>query len=240
MRNNANMMLGRLPSAIDRRTLELKDFTTEIEPPTPDARLWQIPISDWGIMGNDRYGNCVIATAAHALLTWRANELKDTRRIADSAVVDLSRTMGALNGYNILDRLKYWRNVGMWANKIWAFAAVQPTDFDHVREAINTFGLLDIGINLPNAWRNADIWNTGSGRQYQPGTWGGHSVPIVGYDGDFLHAVSWGEIYKLTWPALEQYVDEAYAIIDRDWLAADAVAPSGYDLEAMHAALQEI
>lgn len=53
-------------------------------------------------MENDNYGNCVIATAGHALLNWRANELNDLQRITDAAVIDLSRTMGALQGYNIL------------------------------------------------------------------------------------------------------------------------------------------
>jgi hypothetical protein len=230
--------LGRLPSPYDARTLWLSDYVKPELPPQPDKRYWQLPIKDWGVMGNDSYGNCVIVTAAHAILSWRANELADTQRLTDSAVIELSRQMGALNGYNILERLKYWRKIGMWSDKLWAFAAVVPADFDQIKIAINMFGLADIGVNMPNAWRGSDTWDTGNGASYRPGSWGGHSIPIVGYDPDFLYVASWGEIIRMTWAALSYYCDEAYALIDSNWLAKDAITPSGFDLPQLHADLQ--
>jgi hypothetical protein len=239
--NATTRYLGRNPSRHDPRTLQLRSYEP-IKLPTPPAECrWDSAITDWGVMGNDTYGNCVIATAGHLILAWRANELHDTTRIADAAVVELSKTMGALHGYNILDRLKYWRKNQMWANPVWAFAQTNPTDATEIRNAISIFGAADIGINLPNAWRTAEVWDTGTGRAYNPGSWGGHSVPIVGYDASYLYVVTWGAVQKMTWAALLKYCDESYAIIDRDWLAAEThTTPSGYDLAAMHADLQAI
>jgi hypothetical protein len=230
--------LGRLPSPFDARQLWLSDYVQAELPPQPDKRLWQLPVADWGIMGNNQYGNCVIVAAAHAILAWRANELSDTQRITDSAVIELSREMGALDGFNILDRLKYWRKFGMWADKLWAYTAIVPADWDQVKIAINEFGTCDIGINMPRAWQQSDVWNTGSGSAYRPGTWGGHSVPLVGYDAEYVYAVTWGEIQRMTWEALSYYCDEAYALVDKNWLAGDAETPSGFDLPKLHADLQ--
>ncbi len=106
-------LLGKLPARRDSRTLNLRDYIQRNFPDPPAARHWETGISDWGVMGNNTHGNCVIVTAAHMRLTWRMNELDDSRRISDREVIELSRTMGALNGYVILDRLKWWRKKGM-------------------------------------------------------------------------------------------------------------------------------
>lgn len=233
-------MLGRLPVRRDYRNLQFAKYLLPTLPPLPDKRLWQTPVSNWGVMGNDSYGNCVIVTTAHMLLAWRANELQDTRRITDAAVIDLSRTMGALNGYNILDRLLYWRKTGMFADRLWAFTEVTPAATEQVQQAINLFGCLDIGVNLPSAWQGSDEWDVGSGRAYRPGSWGGHSVPLVGYDASHVFAVTWGDVVPMTWEALAYYSDEAYACIDKNWLAGDAVSPAGFDLESLHADLKQV
>jgi hypothetical protein len=174
------------------------------------------------------------------LLTWQANELKDTTRLTDAAVIELSRQMGALNGYNILDRLKDWRTAGMWNNYLWAFAAVDPDDTKTVKIAINSLGCLDIGINLPLAWKGADQWTKGGGPRYRPNSWGPHSVPLVGYDETHVYASSWGRVYPMTWEALTYYCDEAYGTIDPTWIARDATSPSGIDLAGILETLRAI
>jgi hypothetical protein len=233
-------LLGRTPYRPDSRTLRLANYRKPKLNQIPAQRYWHKSITDWGVMGNDTLGNCVIVTPAHAILVWRANELDDTRRIADAAVIELSRQMGATNGYNILDRLKYWRKESMWSNRLWAFAAIDPDDIVQIKDTINTFGVADIGINLPIAWQGAPEWTTGAGRSYRPGSWGGHSVPLAGYDEDFVYAVSWGKIIPMTWDALPEYCDEAYALIDALWIARDAVTPCGYDLQAIRAELNAL
>jgi hypothetical protein len=240
MTQQATYKLGRLPSRRDRRTLRLAHYRRPRIVAPPAARLWHNGITDWGVMGNNNYGNCVIVTAAHMLLCWRANELDDTKRLTDSAVIELSTTMGALDGYNILDRLNYWRQKGMWSDRLWLYAAVDPSDPDEVKAAINDFGGLDIGLNMPRAWQDKQVWDTGTGLAYRPNSWGGHSVPVVGYDADNLYVVTWGAIQKLTYAALATYSDEAYALVDENWLAKDGITPSAFDLPALYEQLKAI
>lgn len=240
MSANQPRFLGRLPVRHDPRTLQLRNYLSPTLPPPPVARHWETSIPEWGVMGNNRFGNCVIATAGHMRLCWRANELDDTKPISDAAVIELSRRMGALNGYNILDRLKYWRKRGMWGNKLTAFAQIDPTDLNVTRHAVNIFGAADIGLNLPKAWKDAEIWDIGIGRSYDPGSWGGHSVPIVAYDESFLYLVTWGRIQQMRLAALSRYCDEAYAVINTDWTALDNITPSGVDLASLEADLQAI
>ena len=173
-------------------------------------------------------------------LVWRANDSGITTPISDAAIIELSRSMHALNGYNILDRLKYWRNEGMWGDKLDIFASVHPTNQDDIREAIAYFGSADIGLNLPTAWEDAELWDIGQGRHFEPGTWGGHSVNIVGFDANRLYLVTWGRIQAMTWEALPVYCDEAYACIGPDWTKTNNRTPYGYDLDALHAALATI
>lgn len=232
--------LGRFPLRLDERTLQLCCYLEPDMPVAPPTCRWDTPIKEWGVMGNDRFGNCVIATAGHEILTFRATELHDTKRITDSAVIELSRKMGALDGYNILDRLKYWRKKGMWANRLWAFTAIDQSNRDHIKTAVSIFGAADIGINLPTAWQDDPVWDVGHGPRYSPGSWGGHSVPIVGYDTQGVYIVTWGAVQRMTWQALPVYCDEAYALIDEAWIAANGFTPLGLDLTTLRADLTAI
>jgi hypothetical protein len=229
-----------LPSRDDSRTLRLDKYARRELLPQPKICLWQEAVGEWGVMGNNDYGNCVIATAGHAILSWSANAQLNDKRITDEAVVELSREMGALDGYNILNRLKWWRKKGMWGNYLWAFAAVDMTDRPLVQDAINAFGLCDIGLNLPRAWVDSEVWDVGTGREYRPDSWGGHSVPLVGYDESYVYCVTWGEVQPITWAALPYYSDEGYALIDPSWLAGGPVCPSGFDLVQLHADLKAL
>ena len=171
------------------------------------------------------------------ILTWRANELSQTTPIPDADIITLSRKMGALNGYDILTRNKWWRLNGMWGNKTWAFAAINPANQTETQTTVWEFGGADIGLNLPTAWRDDEIWDVGSGPAYRPGSWGGHSVPIVAYDDAYAYVITWGKIQAITYPAIAKYSDEAYAIIDPSWLAKGGETPSALDLPKLRADL---
>lgn len=232
--------LGRLPSKHDPRTLRLKNYLLKPRLYFPSSYDPPKNVVLWGVQGNDDYGNCVIVCAAHMIQNMKAQKSNLPSPISDSAVIELSRIMGALNGYNILDRLKYWRKEGMWSNKLWAFTMIQPSNPVDIKVAIAEFGSADIGLNLPLAWQDDQIWDVGSGRSYQPGSWGGHSVPLVGYDEKGVWCVTWGELQKITWEGLFRYCDEAYAVIDPEWIALDGLTPSGFDLAKLHADLQVV
>jgi len=235
-----NRCLGRLPSKHDARTIRLHAIRTPGLPPPPPERRWDKAVPQFSLGGNDRYGNCVIVCAANIQLNMRAAATSDTSQIADAAIIALSREMDALNGYNILDRLKYWRRNTMWANRLWAFAQIDYANIQEIKATVDALGAADIGVRLANAWRDSNTWNDGHGRQYEPGSWGLHSVPIVGYDTTAAYVASWGDVITFPWDAVPKYCDEAYALIDPAWIEPDAEAPNFLDLDALHAALQAV
>lgn len=225
--------LGKLPAIHDPRTLPLQRYATEDFSEFPSQRRWDTPIDNWGVMGNDQYGNCTFVTAFHKILNWKVNEHGLSAKPTDNEVIDFCRTQNALNGFNVLQRLKIWRKSGILGNRIWAYLSFNTADPANFKAVINAFGSADIGLAMPSGWRSQEIWGTGTGRAWRPGSWGLHSVPLVGYDADNFYCVTWGQIQPMTTAALLEYCDEAYAVLSPDWFSNDQLSPSGLDLPAL-------
>jgi hypothetical protein len=242
----SKMQLGKLPAAKDNRTLKLSDYLPKKLPVLPKTIRWDaVKANDnWGMDGNDKYGNCVIVTAAHIIDSAKANESANLDRISDARVIKVSTEVGALNGYVILDRLKIWRNSGMWRTKILGFTQVAKRNHDLIRSAIHIFGHCDIGIWMPVAWQHAASWDIGVGPAYRKGSWGGHSVPILGYEntpkGINYYICTWGKIIILTEAAVNSYVDEQYVSILPSWYEHDRRTPSGFRLKDLQADIAEL
>ena len=227
--------LGRLPSPPDARTLQFPDYIRLPLPPAAPTIDWTKAITNWGVLGNDAYGDCVYAGVGHHIMCWTVNKTGTPHPVTSREIIAayLSDT-GGDNGANILDTCKLWRKRGICGHRIWAFTALNPGNPEWVRLAIELFGGIKTGVNLPNAWRTAEFWDIGRGRNYEPGSWGGHDVPIIAYDETHLTCVSWGQLQKLTWAGFAKYFDEAYAMISPEWLAPDAQTPEGFDLKLLH------
>lgn len=240
-----NKMLGKRPAMVDTRNLKLIKYLPPELPPVPPAVHWYDVkcANSWGMDGNDKYGNCVIVTAAHIIDCSRSNESLEDNRLSDEEVIKLSTEMGALDGYWVLERLKWWRQRGMWGTKITAFCDVD-VDHDLLRSAINIFGHADIGLSMPMAWESTDVWDTGNGWKFQKGSWGGHSVPLIGYEtrGSTIiyYLCTWGHIGIITSQAIDAYCDEAYVSILPEWYARDQITPSNFNLQQLQFDLAQI
>lgn len=234
------MELGRLPSINDTRTLKLFDYMVEALPTVPERVRWdEACMGQFSLGHNDIYGDCVTVTAANMINVADANESHIINPIDDNVIVEQAKVLDGLWGMTILERLKYWRKNPMFGSQIEAFVKGPKAREDILKFIIFTFGAADIGAWMPKAWRNhPQFWDTGTGWAYRPGSWGGHSIPIVGYEphgkhGTIYQGISWGKIVEITQAAVNSYVDEVWASILPDWYEKDQVSPSGFDSQAL-------
>lgn len=233
--------LGKLAPRHDPRTLMFAVYATL---PTPPKLVdWTPAVAgNWPMMKNDQLGDCTIAAAGHLIELWTAN----TGKIVVPADADIVTAYAAVSGYDPatgegdggaveLDVLNYWRSAGIAGHKIAGYVSVNPKNQTHVQQAIDLFGGLYLGMALPNAWQGAPSWSQPDNQDGDnaPGSWGGHAVPAVAYNGDGLTVITWGEALHMTWGAVSTYCDEAYAIVTQDWIEATGKSPSGFDLSQL-------
>ncbi len=134
-----------------------------------------------------------------------------------------------------------------------------PTANSDIALAIWLFGGAYIGVQLPITAQNQNVWDVpqNPGPNDEPGSWGGHAIYLVGYDtrdtgsvfpnpqspapstqSPTFTCITWGKLKRLTWAWLEKYCDEAYALVSKDWIKANGIAPSGFDFATLEADLK--
>jgi hypothetical protein len=240
-----DVRLGKLPVRVDVRTLLLARYVDPSRLPAPPETLdLTAHVPEWPMYANDRIGDCTIAAAAHMIEAWTAAGQGRTIEVSESAVlaaferVKLVDPLTGEEGAVELDVLRDWRAHGVDHHRIAAYARVSAFDHRLARAAAWLFGGLYIGLALPLSAQAQQVWEwTGSlSGEARPGSWGGHAVNVVQYNGDLLTVVTWGRLQELTWAFWDRYCDEAYCILSRDFLAGDR-APNGFDLDALKADL---
>ena len=247
MTDHSNLKLGKRARRLDGRTLKLARYLTAALPPAPPSVDWSKSVGAWGVHLNDSLGCCTIAAAANAIQTWTANAGQEV--IVPDA--DVLKYYEAWDGYNPcdpstdqggveLDVLNNWRQQGFSASALDAFAAVNHANSGLVEIAINLFGGLYIGVELPLSAQTQDVWDISAnpGLNDEPGSWGGHAIYLVGYDPVTLTCVTWGLLKKMTWAWFGRYCSESYALISKDWLEVTGITPGGLDLAALEADLK--
>ena len=175
--------LGRKTAVFDDRTLKLAKYITAELPAAPPQVDFSLPVTNWGMMLNDKIGDCTVAACGHEIQQWTANASKQQTPSDDAILSAYEAVSGYRRGHpktdkgaNMLYVLKYWRKSGIADNQIGAFASMEPYNFDHVRTAVWIFGSAYLGLNMPKSAKKQDVWDvpaagpTGDG---EPGSWGG-------------------------------------------------------------------
>jgi hypothetical protein len=194
---------------------------------------------------NDQEGCCVISGKYHAIGAWTANDTGNTLIVSDSrvqAMYDRLKAGPGDSGCVITDVLDYMRSTGFpddsgALHKIDGYAAADWTNRDLVKAALWRFGTLTLGINLPGAWTNSNIWDVTN-----TSVVGGHDVTALGYDDRGVYISSWGRIYLITWAAFlsKRWLEEVWVLLAPDWYNADKVSPSGFAFQALQDDLSKI
>lgn len=238
--------LGKQPAKHDLRTLCFENYYTF--PTPPKERLWSSKVKDYGMMRNDRIGDCAIAGPGHMIQTWTANNDNEVV-IPDDEIVDVYSDISGYDpktgandtGCVLLDVLKYWRNTGIAGHKIGAFMSVNPRNILMIKTAINLFGGVLNGIALPISAQGQDLWEitqsfNGDG---QPGSWGGHCTFSPDYNDKENINITWGTHLPASWGFMQVYADEMYAILSEDFIK-EGVAPNGFNLAQLQEDLKNI
>jgi hypothetical protein len=252
MADHATMRLGKRAPRVDARTLRLARYITPALPPAPAACDWGDKLTGLSMMLNDQLGDCTCAAMGHMVQAWTSDTGGEVV-LADSVILDAYEKACGYDpadpnsdqGGVELDVLNWWRRNGLGGHRIGAFAALDPANEEHVRQAVYLFGGAYIGVSLPLSAQNQDVWKveiSGKDGDPAPGTWGGHAIPIVAYDESTLTCITWGEKKRMSWDWWRVYCDESYAILSQgDW--EDGVtgkSPSGFEFAALQADLAAV
>jgi hypothetical protein len=234
------MKVGKLPPRHDVRTLRFGRYNRAL-PSAPASCDYSLKVPAWPMLGNDQYGDCTFAGAAHLSQCWADNAGRPFTPDDRAVVAEyLSFTAGADSGCVELDVLKHWRVNGIVDHKIGAFAALDHGEREHLMQTTYLFGGAYLGVALPLSAEDQAIWDVppqGPIGRGSPGSWGGHCVVVVAYNPTGPIVVTWGQLMQMTWDFFDTYVDEAYAILAQDFLSDANIAPNGFDVAALAADL---
>jgi hypothetical protein len=199
---------------------------------------------DWGILANDEIGDCVFAGAGHEHMLWESEAGNQVVFPVQNIIRAYSDVTGyspsnsdSDNGTNVRLALRYRRNVGIFdsnnqVHKLDSFLQIHNKNIQEMKTALFLFDAVGIGINFPSTamgqFQNGQPWDVVSGSSIE----GGHYVPIVGYDENFIYVVTWGQIQRMTYAFYNQYNDEAWAILSQDFLK-NGKSPDGFDFETL-------
>lgn len=244
------MKLGLLPHTLDERDVALSSVFS-----APD----HLPESfgarglDWGVLGNDHWGDCYWASAAHEVMA-QAHLGGRAPQFADEYVLDTYAVYLGLYGHQGLEAdpgadagtepragAKFRRTHGVndanyRTHRIGAYVFESDPDYERLLSALYTFGALTLCFDLP---RSAE-------ERFETGVWdyvkdspieGGHAVAGVAAQDGKLIAVSWGQEVEITEGFVEKYLQVAMAYVSGSVLDGGGHSPAGLDVTALRAAL---
>lgn len=194
-----------------------------------------------GVLGNDHYGDCVQAGAAHIVMLWYAERNAPVRFTRDNVLLDYSVSTGFVPnkpetdvGTDMSLFASYWRHNGILdgdgrKHRLAAYLRLDVNGLTEINEAAYFFGAVGIGVQLPETAQ--DQFNAGVPWDYIRGSnnAGGHFVPLVGFDGTYYYVVTWGRVHPVTPAFLRAYLDEALAYLSDDQVAG-GLSIDGFDM----------
>lgn len=253
------MKFGKKDPTYDARDIQFAHYLTTLSvdlPAHPRVFGHEGLVKTWGMLGNDKCGDCTVAGADHETMLWHAESFGPDPRYAlqiteANAVSDYSAITGfdpndssTDNGAVVRDVLKYRKRVGIvdghgQRHRIEGYAALEPGNWEHLLEAVYLFGAVGIGFQVPSSAMD----QFDAGRPWSvvssPGSIeGGHYVPLVAWRGNLI-AITWGKPQPMTRGFFEKYSDEAWALLD-DELLQQGHSPEGFNLQQLIADIRRL
>lgn len=208
----------------------------ELPPYLPSSNRRAMVTRPWDMLGNDQEGDCFFAGSGHT-------ELLCSSVVGKPVMIDRAGALRAYhectgpgdNGTDPIQGMKYWQNRGL-ASKIAGYVKVSPNEAS-IKHAIQLFGSVGIGVNLPAAWKGQTVWKGPTNArdlvgQWKPGSWdasgdAGHWFPLLDWDTDGFWALPWAAtgFVKLTMQGVLDFNMVMLAPLVTLWLDEQGLSP---------------
>lgn len=234
------MKFGRLAAQFPAALRDLTYYAAG-DLPVPPASV-TAPDLSYGMLGNDSEGDCGPAGYIHGCMAAAAETSETETFPTATEVVNayLAYTGGQDTGVVLSQFLAYIKASGFCGHTVTAYAPVAVQDIPTLQFAVDAYDFAYTGITVTEAMQEAFA----NGQPWTPDLLnspvaGGHCIPIVGYDANYLYAVTWGAVQPITYPAWHLMADEAWAVITGE-LASAGDDGHGIDLAALQADLAKL
>jgi hypothetical protein len=218
--------------------LLFSDYRTDVPLPKPPAEFGHATLyKNWGMLGNDEWGDCVEAGSAHEVMEWSTLAGAPVAFTPQSVLSDYSASTGfnpaagpsgnnpTDHGTNVQKYLEYRTATGILdasggRHKLAAWVALTPGDWGMLLEAMWLFDAVGSGFQVPESameqFQAGQMWSYVGDRNIV----GGHYVPKVGHPGVSLDAdITWAQREVETRKFWEVYCDEVYALLSPEGLS---------------------
>jgi hypothetical protein len=247
------LKLGKTPATEDARDFKLARYAKLPDAPSRFGHATTVRRNRWGMLGNDRFGDCVWAGADHEHMLWtRLGSGAHASFAPTDALSDYTACTGfqpdepqSDRGTDMRDAAKYRQKTGVVdrsgnRHKIAAYLFLDAGNWGQLRQALFLFEVVGIGIEFPDS--AMDQFNAGADWDVVPGAQieGGHYIPGVGaHDREHVHVVSWGRRIQMSRAFYAKYCDEAVAYLTGEDLKAGRT-PEGFDLAQLQDDLKQL
>jgi hypothetical protein len=245
---------GKLPARPGSVSLKFSDAFNVAVLPTPPLIFGHASlVRTWGMLGNDKYGDCVCAGACHETKLYGAEGGTYIGFTTDDALRLYTQLTGfdparleSDQGTDLQSAAAYRQKVGLLdargiPHKIDAYAAVAKGNVEEHALAAYIFGAVGFGLALPsnamNLFDAREPWDVATAGH---ATDNGHYVVITDRiaNGNFI-VITWGRAQEMTPAFLEAYNDESLVYLSRE-IIKNNVSPEGYNEALLNQYLKEV
>ncbi len=234
---------GFIPSKRKFRAPKLSDHVTASLPaPSPELDLYS-KVDVYGMDGNNQYSCCAFSAVSHTHNTWTANVGGKTVHFdVNRLISDYLAGAGGDNGVTEDQLVSYWKSQGICGTRIVGDTEINKDDSIQLRQGLEIFGNLQIGLLLAEHWTEDDMfWDANAGRPgYFMGSPGnaGHWIVAVGtklVNGRlWFVVVTWGGLKYISAEAISQYGMFTNCALSEAWVnQATAKSPTGIDVPGL-------
>jgi hypothetical protein len=189
----------------------------------------------YSLYENNNLDDCAVVAAANLAQTWNAELNLPAGNISTSAVLSLFGRLGggAANGVPLRSVVNAWGLSPLGGQAITSSGLINPDNIRLVKKSIYLLGGLYVEAELsPSAqWQMSEGLTVTGGPAGQPSL--AHAFVLIGYDANYVDAVTFGRVVKISWSWWTSHAVQAWGLIPSTFIAAGHGPVAGIDIPAL-------